>query len=163
MRLYLMRHGIAIDREDPKCPPEPERMLTKKGRERTKEAAHGIAALGVSPGAMYSSPYTRAHETARIVADALEFSVKEIRKTTALLPNADPADMLKLLAKEDAAEVWCFGHAPHLDEMIARILGTRQAVTALGKAGVACLELGLSKAQRGWLVWLAEPRMLRNL
>jgi hypothetical protein len=25
MDLYIVRHGIAIDREDPKCPPDPER------------------------------------------------------------------------------------------------------------------------------------------
>jgi hypothetical protein len=39
MRLYLMRHGIAIDREDPDCPPDPERYLTPKGIQRTRAAA----------------------------------------------------------------------------------------------------------------------------
>ena len=29
MQLYIVRHGIAIDREDPKCPPDPERYLTE--------------------------------------------------------------------------------------------------------------------------------------
>jgi phosphohistidine phosphatase SixA len=33
MRLYLIRHGIAMDREDPKCPPDTERALTPKGHE----------------------------------------------------------------------------------------------------------------------------------
>jgi phosphohistidine phosphatase SixA len=28
MHLYLIRHGIAIDREDPNCPPDTERPLT---------------------------------------------------------------------------------------------------------------------------------------
>ena len=30
MQLYIVRHGIAIDREDPQCPPEPERFRPKK-------------------------------------------------------------------------------------------------------------------------------------
>ena len=46
MQLYIVRHGIAIDREDPKCPPEAERYLTEEGIERTRQVAKGIAALG---------------------------------------------------------------------------------------------------------------------
>ena len=30
MQLYVVRHGIAIDREDPKCPSDPERYLTEE-------------------------------------------------------------------------------------------------------------------------------------
>jgi phosphohistidine phosphatase SixA len=31
IQLYLIRHGIAVDREDPNCPPDTERPLTPKG------------------------------------------------------------------------------------------------------------------------------------
>ncbi len=48
MQLYIVRHGIAIDREDPKCPPDPERYLTEEGVEKTKQVAKGVAALGVT-------------------------------------------------------------------------------------------------------------------
>ena len=30
MELYIVRHGIAIDREDPKSPADPERYLTEE-------------------------------------------------------------------------------------------------------------------------------------
>ena len=43
MQLFIVRHGIAIDREDPKCPPDPERFLTEEGLEKTRQAAKGIA------------------------------------------------------------------------------------------------------------------------
>ena len=33
MRIYVVRHGAAIDRDDPKCPPEAERYLTLAGIE----------------------------------------------------------------------------------------------------------------------------------
>ena len=39
MELYIVRHGIAIDREYPKCPPDPERYLTEEGVEKTKGVA----------------------------------------------------------------------------------------------------------------------------
>jgi phosphohistidine phosphatase SixA len=39
MLLYLMRHGVATRREDPACPPDPERALTKKDINRISTAA----------------------------------------------------------------------------------------------------------------------------
>jgi len=45
MLLYLVRHGIAIDRDDPKCPDEAERYLTEEGIKKTREVARGVASL----------------------------------------------------------------------------------------------------------------------
>ena len=67
MRLYLMRHGIAIDREDPDCPSDPERYLTPKGIQRTRAAARGLRALRVKPTALLTSPFVRAVQTGEVV------------------------------------------------------------------------------------------------
>ncbi len=67
MRLYIVRHGIAIDREDPKCPPDPERYLTEEGIEKTKQVAKGVAALGITGDLFLTSPYVRAVQTAATV------------------------------------------------------------------------------------------------
>ncbi|MCL4524245.1 MAG: phosphohistidine phosphatase SixA [Acidobacteria bacterium] len=163
MLLYLMRHGIAIDREDPECPPDPERYLTKKGREKTREVAMGLRALGVRPEAMLSSPYVRAVQTAEIAAEVLGFSRDKIRQTESLLFERKPNELFRELARVRAKEVMCFGHAPHLDEVIALALGSRGNVTALKKAGVACLELKAVSPPRGILLWLCAPRTLRAL
>ena len=45
MILYIVRHGIAIDRTDPKSPPEAERPLTAKGVQKSRAAALGLRAL----------------------------------------------------------------------------------------------------------------------
>jgi len=45
MQLYLVRHGIAIDREDPKCPAEAERHSDEEGIKKTREVARGIASF----------------------------------------------------------------------------------------------------------------------
>ena len=47
MQLYIVRHGIAIDRDDPKCPADPERYLTEEGKEKTKQVARGVAEIGI--------------------------------------------------------------------------------------------------------------------
>ena len=163
MQLYIMRHGIAIDREDPDCPEEPERFLTPEGVERTRQAAQGLRALKVEVRAMLSSPYRRAVETAEIAAEVLDFPKRAIRKTDALLPSAHPGEILKELRQLKVDSAMAFGHAPQLDEIIAYCLGTQGELTALKKAGVACLEMESFVPPAGYLAWLMTPKALRSL
>lgn len=163
MLIYLVRHGIAIDREDPNCPPEPERHLTAKGIERTREAARGLRKLGVAPRVALSSPYLRALQTAEIVCEELKLSPGKWKRTAALLPEAAPAELLRELKRVTAGEVICFGHAPNLDLVIAHLLGAPHAVTELKKAGAGCIEMESLAAGRGALVWLATAKMLKKI
>ena len=163
MQLYIVRHGIAIDREDPNCPPDPERFLTDEGMEKTRQVAKGVAEIGAVPDLMISSPYVRAVQTAEIFASALEHGKQKIRKTDLLLPGADPMQLFRELAREkQASAVFIFGHAPHLDDLIATAIGSKHHVTALKKAGVALVELRRMVPPSGELVWLATPKMLRK-
>ena len=163
MELYVVRHGIAIDRQDPKCPPVPERYLTDEGVEKTKGAAKGMAALGIAPGLFISSPYTRALQTAEVFADALDYSRQKIQRSELLLPGAEPTLLYRELARERASSIFLFGHAPQLDDVIATALGAKKRVTSLKKAGVALIDLKRISPPMGQLVWLAIPRMLRRV
>jgi phosphohistidine phosphatase len=163
MQLYIVRHGIAIDREDPKCPPDPERYLTEEGTEKTKQVAKGVAEVGAVPDLMLSSPYVRAVQTAEIFAAVLEHNKQKIRKTDLLLPGADPMQLFRELAREkQASAVFVFGHAPHLDDLIATAIGSKHHVTALKKSGVALVEFRRLIPPSGELVWLATPKLLRK-
>lgn len=163
MELYIVRHGIAIDREDPKCPPDPERYLTEEGIEKTKKVAKGVAALGAAPDLLLSSPYVRAWQTAEIFATALDYSKGKIRKTDHLLPGAEPAALFRELAKEkDASVVFIFGHGPNVDDVLATALGVKHHVSSMKKAGVALLELKRVSPPSGELVWLGTPKLLKN-
>jgi len=163
MRLYIVRHGIAVDREDPDCPAEAERHLTDEGMLRTREAMRGLRAAGARPAAMLTSPYVRAAQTAEIAAEVFELDPKRIRATDALLPAADPKRILAELARSKADEVACFGHAPHVDELIAAAVGAGGAFTELKKAGAACLDFGEVRAGGGVLVGLYPAGLLRKL
>ena len=163
MLLYLLRHGIAIDREDPECPPDAERSLTREGIEKTREVARGLRKLGVKPDLIISSPLVRAVQTAEIAAAELSYAKEKIRRTPALEPDADPAELLKEISRLKKDEVLCAGHAPHLDEMIAQAVGVRAAFTSLKKAGAACVEFDSPAASRGTLLWLFPPKVLREL
>lgn len=164
MQIYIVRHGIAIDREDPKCPPDPERYLTEEGIEKTKQVAKGVLALGAAPDLFFSSPYVRAVQTAEIFAHALDYSRQEIRRTDLLLPGAEPALLFRELAKDkQLSTVFLFGHAPQLDDVVAAAVGSKQHITALKKAGVAVLELKRVWPPSGGLLWLATPKILRRM
>jgi phosphohistidine phosphatase len=163
MQIYVVRHGIAIDREDPKCPPDPERYLTEEGVEKTKRVAAGVAALCSSADLLLSSPYVRAMQTAEIFATALDYPKPKIRRTDLLLPGAEPTLFFRELAKDKQTSVlFIFGHAPQLDDLIATALGTKYHITSLKKAGVALLELKRVSPPSGQLVWLAPPKLLRR-
>ena len=163
MQLYLIHHGIAIDREDPQYPPDPERYLTEEGVEKTKQVAKGVAALGAVGDLLLTSPYVRAAQTAEIFASALEYPKQKIRRTDLLLPGAEPSQLFRELAKEkQASSVFLFGHAPQLDDVIATALGSKKRLTALKKAGVAFVELKRLSPPIGQLVWLGTPKLLRR-
>jgi phosphohistidine phosphatase len=149
MELTLVRHGIAIDREDPECPSEAERYLTKEGLLRTRQAMSGLAASGLELDEIWTSPFLRAAQTAQIAAEELGFDPKRIRTTEALLPGADPARIFRELAKAGAESVGCFGHAPHLDGAIALAIGARSMFTSLKKAGAAQLSVDPGRPGRG--------------
>jgi phosphohistidine phosphatase len=163
MRLYLIRHGIAIDRAEPKCPPDPERPLTPRGRRRTRASAEGLRALGVEPDALLSSPLVRAMQTAEIFADVLRFPVPKIQQTDALKVASPPGELLRELAKLRARQVLCFGHEPHLHQVIGHILRAQSQVTELKRAGIACLEVRTFSPASGQLFALYPARTLRML
>lgn len=163
MRLYLMRHGVAIDRDDPDCPPEAERYLTPKGIERTREVAAGLVEAGIRPTVLLTSPYVRAVQTGEIVCEALELDSKSLHATDALKPEAKPPRTAEELAKIAADEVICFGHAPHLDDLIAYAVRGSGPITILKKAGVACLDVQTFAPPSAHLRWLLTPKLLRDL
>ena len=164
MELYIVRHGIAVDREDPKCPPDPERFLTDEGKERSRQVAKGVAEIASVPDLMLTSPYLRALQTAEIFAGVLEYSKNKIRQSDLLLPGAEPLQLFRELARDkDLCSVFIFGHAPHLDDVLATSIGTKHHISSLKKAGVAFVELKRLVPPSGELIWLGTPKLLRKL
>jgi len=159
MRVYLMRHGPAIDRESPSCPPDPERPLSSAGAKKTRAVIEGLRRLDLAPDLLLSSPYVRAWQTADLVRKAL--GTGEISASEALLPLAQPDLLLAELRRRKPTVAFCVGHLPHLDLALAAMLAAPQELTSLKKAGVACVELPARGS--GLLLWLATPSMLRLL
>src|ERR1700676_3934618 len=163
MLLYLVRHGIAMDREDPKCPPETERPLTPRGMKKSHAAALGLLALKVKPDAVLTSPWLRAVQTAEIFCEVIGFSSKKAVRSDSLRGTSAPTELLRELAKMKSKEVMCFGHEPHLHLVIGQIVHTGARITELKKAGVACLDLERISPPQGQLIALYPAKTLRLL
>jgi phosphohistidine phosphatase len=164
MHCVLLRHGIAVDREEWKGN-ETDRPLSEKGIKRTGQVARGLVALGIAPTHLLTSPLARAHETARMLQET--FGGKPaIKLCDELLPDAPPDEFLPIVhALPPHACAICVGHEPHLGETAGLLLfGKPVAGLSLKKAGACLIEIPHPiKAGRGRLHWWLMPGQLRSL
>lgn len=172
MKLLLIRHGLAADREEfarsKKGADDSERPLTGKGRRRMQAAAHGLAALlDETPWhALLTSRYVRAAQTAEVLQR--ELGGPEPVESEALLPSAEPEELLRALrnlALDDDAVVAAVGHEPHLSTTASWFLtGRDRSLLDLKKGSATLLELGDDPdAGTAVLVWSLPPRALRRM
>ena len=163
MNLYILRHGIAADRDSRKYPDDALRPLTLKGIERMRREVAGMNAIGIAPDVIISSPLARAMQTAEIVHQGL--SVPPRMETSAtLVPEAHPSEILQELAASHASadSVMVVGHEPHLSSLVSYILTGEISWLIELKKGSLC-GIDLSPSGRGQLLWALAPRHLRAL
>ena len=153
MRLYFLRHGIA-DWPDWDPARDHERPLTKDGLKKMKEQARTLADLDVKFDAILSSPYTRAYQTADIVAGKLGLEVK----TEPLLAPGFNSDKLAEIVKSfaDDQALLLIGHEPNFSMVIAELIGGGRVQLKKG----ALARVDVNRELQGELVWLLQPKLL---
>jgi phosphohistidine phosphatase len=166
MKLLLFRHGPAVDRVTWRGRGKEDflRPLTGDGRVRTRAAARGLSRLVESPGAMATSPFARAVQTADLVARA--FGVDAAEELHAIAPDAAPPEILPWLeARVRLDLVALIGHEPQLGSLASWLLARSSApFLELKKAGACLLDLGdRPRAGAARLVWMLAPAHLRRL
>jgi len=170
MQVALFRHGIAEDREAfaRTGAPDGERPLTSKGIRRTRQAAGGLLVLLPAIDVIATSPYTRARQTAEILAGACSQSGHDAELTTveAMQPDGDYQQVCRFLSgRPGAATVVLVGHEPDLSLLMAWLTtGAGGHLARFKKAGACLIDFdGPPAPGGGELQWLAQPAMLRTL
>lgn len=160
MRLIIVRHGIAVNRETAEMEDE-ERPLTRRGIRRFRSAAAGLARIERRPDHLLSSPLVRARQTADILSRA--WGKVKVTEEEALADSA--ATILSALAKLDReATVAIVGHEPDLSQVLAILVGSEQGNRfTFKKGGAACVSIPGEVGAGGGLVWYLPPRLLRRL
>ena len=164
MELYLIRHGIAADREA--YANDEERPLTEKGRQKTGQVAKQLRQKGLHFDLILTSPLVRARETAAILLDVgLSSQVEEF---TSLAPDGDINTWVSWLkewqqnAKSDRG-LALVGHQPDLGNWAETLVwGEAKEKLVLKKAGVIGLNIPETKIPIGHseLFLLISPKWL---
>lgn len=167
MRLLVIRHGIAGDREAfaRSGRPDDERPLTPKGRRRMRRNARGLRTLVTSVDVLATSPLVRAAQTADLVADAYEDEPERAARDE-LRPES-PLDAVGawLRAHPAGHTVAVVGHEPQLSRLVSWLLaGEDRSLVRLAKGGACLLSFDGAPGPRcATLEWLLQPRELRAL
>jgi len=163
LRLYLVRHAIAHDRNAKRWPDDGKRPLTARGIKRFEPVAARLGKLAPDVKLLLSSPLKRAWQTAEILADCTNWPAPQVLHE--LEPQCPPNETLHTLSAMAPPEVVALvGHEPMLGKLAAFLLSGPQGkpLFTFRKGGVACLE-ALQGLRPGAfrLLWLATPKMLR--
>ncbi len=166
MNLYLMRHGIAMDVDDPNVIDDSQRPLTHKGVKRMRRAARGLRRLGIKFDAILTSPILRARQTADIVAAALGLNWR-LEEISGLSTESSVEHLLFGLTRyQDREHLLLIGHQPLLGQALAHIIDPRRGAAILefdlGKGSLCRVEIdGLPVTKPGVLHWLMTAKQLR--
>ena len=114
MQLYLVRHAEAASGE-----PDELRPLTREGREAARELGRRLAAEGVRPDAILTSPLLRARETAAELARPAGLQPEPDER---LAPGASAEDV-RAAAGERGERVVVVGHQPDCSRIAAALTG----------------------------------------
>jgi phosphohistidine phosphatase len=162
MNCILVRHGIAVEPDEWEGM-EKNRPLTDKGRRRAQQTAKGLAVLGCTPTHLFTSPFVRAYDTARLLRKVIDPTIT-VETQNELAAGTKPERLVAFLRTlPPDAVVICVGHEPQLGEVVSLLLcGKALPNFPLKKAGVACIESeGLMDLGQGRLRWWLQPRQLR--
>jgi phosphohistidine phosphatase len=146
MYLYLIRHGIASDRDptaSDSIPNDELRSLTKTGRKKVVRVAEKLVNFGLTFDLIITSPLVRAQQTADILIDRQLSSRLEV--STDLKPQGNlPSWLATWNARTDLDSIDTLalvGHEPNLSEWAELLIfGKIYHRLILKKAGIIGLE-----------------------
>jgi phosphohistidine phosphatase len=166
MILLLIRHGPAGERSEwaRTGNPDSERPLTVEGREAMRLAAPALRGLVGKLDVLATSPFTRAYQTADIVAGA--YDAIPLTVVDPLASGGDRRALLNWLREQTPGiTVALVGHNPDLEDLAAWLLaGQDDGFIKLKKGGAAMIKFkGTPAPGEGVLHWLMQPGQLRGM
>jgi phosphohistidine phosphatase len=168
MQLLVIRHAIAEERDAfaGSGRDDSERPLTDEGREKMRRVAAALRRLVPKIDLLASSPYTRAVQTAEVVAEAYGRGADEITLVESLTPDAPLERFQSWVQRQSKVRaIAIVGHEPQLGMLVTWLTsGLRESRVELKKGGACLLEFeGQPGPGVGLLRWLMTARQLRDL
>lgn len=147
VQIFLVRHAAAVD--ETRELRDPYRHLTLEGREQARRLGDRLRWHDCIPTAIWTSPLTRAVQTAELVAVAMSSSVC-VECLPALAPDGSPREAAAAVrALGLGAAVMLVGHEPSLSAVGALLVGAPD-FEGLAKAEAARIIDGALRWRFAW-------------
>lgn len=158
MLLLLIRHAIAAEQDGEKYPDDTQRPLLPKGRRIQRRLSRRLNKDGLAPTRIYSSPWKRAWQTARIVALESGLSKNDRRASQALAEPPNLTALAEELGKAGADErIALVGHEPWMSQLAAMLVAGQATGLPVDfpKSGILGIHADRLEAGAGtlWLFW----------
>ena len=164
MNLFLLRHGIAVERAEFDFASDGLRPLTAKGRQQLRQTCIALRKMKLNFDLILSSPLVRAAQTAEIVAVDLKLK-KRLFFADELKPGGSPKKLLQKISRHHPVvkNLLLVGHEPDLSRLISLLVtGGPGLEVDFKKGGLAKLEIEKLRAgQCAELAWLLTPKQMK--
>jgi len=156
--LYLIRHAKA--RKDIPNIADIDRPLAKEGEEQISLIGKRLKKYKVIPDVIYSSPATRALDTAKRIARIIDFPIKKIEVVESIYESSVPR-LINIIKKiDDSVEAaMLFGHNPEFFDLADHL--APGSIEGFPTCGVLALKLDISwgktSAKCGKIVFFECP------
>ena len=167
MKLYIIRHAIAVEAGTPGVEDDSQRPLTDKGKKKMQKIAQGLRELETELDLILTSPYVRAVETAKILRKAFDLKKENVVETEHLTPTGDGNQVVNLIKEQypNVDKVALVGHEPALSNLASVLISGDPTLALTFKKGGVC-RLSVDTLQYGrcaTLDWLLSPAQLVEL
>lgn len=151
MKLYLVQHGLAVDKAI-----DPDRPLSEQGRQQVQAMAAWLQKANINVGQIHHSGKARAQQTAELYASTLNAS--SVQSIEGIKPNDDVSSMAQTIDKLDV-DTMIVGHLPFMQRMVSWLLtGSEEMACHYLPGSVVCLE----KEDNWSLQWMLRPDLIDN-
>jgi phosphohistidine phosphatase len=138
--LYVIRHAKSSWADPDQA--DMDRGLNERGKRDAPRIARRLKEKNIHPQLMLSSPAKRALNTAKRIAEVLDYPIEKV-KTDRLLYHADEETILSVVqALNDKCDhVFLYGHNPGLTEFVNSLPDKEVFIDNVPTCGVAAFEL----------------------
>jgi phosphohistidine phosphatase len=163
MNLYLLRHGLAAEPGAKQLSHDADRPLTAEGERKLRKIAKAMRQLELNFDWILSSPYLRAHQTAKIIVEALDLG-KRLELSDHLTPAGSVKKMIEMIThrRPSPDEVLLVGHEPYLSELVSLLVSGSNEICVVMKKGGLC-KMSIEAFEYGrcaTLEWLLTPKQM---
>ena len=160
MKIYLIRHGEAIDHETDSVKSDEYRFLTIKGRMTTRKIARHLKEELGAADKIFTSPLTRAVQTSEVIATSIKYK-NEVEIANELKIGSSISRVFELIKhNSELNSIVLVGHEPMMG-MLVNALSNKKDFYSFKKSGVCLIDFD-TKKETGIYKWFLNPKTLEH-